>query len=428
MDAVPKRREPAGRRSTRIRRPESSGNSSATRATVPSSSVARGQCCNRRVGESSTPIEGFEHGGINRAAVPRARVDLEERVARVTRHAAEVLTPEEVRPLFERESAPRAYIGFEPSGLLHVGHLVTARKMRDLSEAGCRLTVFLADWHAWINDKFEGSLEKIRECGQYMQSAFVELGVDAERTEFRWAQDLQAQKGYWDRVVRVAKATSLARSRRALPIMGRAVEDANLDTAKLFYPSMQAADIFELPVEIAYAGIDQRRAHVLAREVAHHYEWPVPVAIHTPLISSLKGGGRMDPESKTHERKMSKSDPAAGIPIPSEPEVITSRLGGAYCPAKEVDGNPVVEIVRYVVFPWEGQLSVERAAKHGGPAVFATEEEFLKAWKAGSLHAQDLKAAVATSLIRIMAPAHRFFRGHPEAIPPSLRPGGAGAA
>jgi tyrosyl-tRNA synthetase len=352
-------------------------------------------------------------------------VDLEERVARVTRNTAEVLTPEEVRPLFERETAPRAYIGFEPSGLLHVGHLITARKMRDLTEAGCRLTVFLADWHAWINDKLGGSLEKIRECGRYMQSAFLALGVDPERTEFRWAQDLQAQKGYWDRVVRVAKATSLARSRRAMPIMGRSEDDTNLDTAKLFYPSMQAADIFELPVEIAYAGIDQRRAHVLAREVAHHYHWPVPVAVHTPLISSLKGGGRMDPESQTVERKMSKSDPTAGIPIPSDPEVIASRINAAYCPAKEVDGNPVVELVRFVIFPWEGKLLIERTAKHGGPLLVETEGEFVKTWKAGSLHPQDLKGAVATALSRITEPASRFFRSHPEAIPPILRPGGS---
>lgn len=350
-------------------------------------------------------------------------MDLEDRIARVGRHTAEVLTPEELRALFERESAPRAYIGFEPSGLLHLGNLVTARKMRDLTEAGCRLTVFLADWHAWINDKLGGSLERIRECGQYMQSAFVALGVDPERTAFRWARDLQAETGYWDRVVRVAKAISLARSRRALPIMGRAEEEANVDTAKLFYPSMQAADIFQLPVDLAYAGVDQRRAHVLAREVAHHYHWPVPVALHTPLISSLKGGGRMDPEAQTVERKMSKSDPSAGIPIPSDPEVIAARVSAAYCPAKEVDGNPVVELARFVVFPWEGQLSVDRAAKHGGPLVLASEDEFVKTWRAGALHPQDLKAAVAAAIVRITEPAGRYFGAHPDAVPPFLKPG-----
>ncbi|MFZ0830208.1 MAG: tyrosine--tRNA ligase [Thermoplasmata archaeon] len=350
-------------------------------------------------------------------------MDLEERVARATGNTAEVLTTEELRKLFERETSPRAYIGFEPSGLLHVGHLITARKIRDLTDAGCRVTVFLADWHAWINDKLGGSLEKIREAGRYMQSGFLALGVDPARTDFRWAQDLQDGKDYWARVIRVAKVTSLARSRRALPIMGRVEEEANLDTAKLFYPSMQAADIFQLPVEIAYAGVDQRRAHVLAREVAHHYHWPVPVAIHTPLISSLKGGGRMDPESQTVERKMSKSDPTAGVPIPSDPEIVAGRIGAAYCPAKEVDGNPVVELVRFVIFPWEGKLSVERASKHGGPVEISTAEEFLATWRAGSLHPQDLKAAVAAALTRITAPAERFFSDHPEAIPSMLSPG-----
>ncbi len=349
-------------------------------------------------------------------------MDLDERVARIVRNTAEVLTPEELRPLFERESAPRAYIGFEPSGLLHVGHLVTARKMRDLTDAGCQLTVFLADWHAWINDKLDGSLDRIRDAGRYMQEAFIALGVDPARTRFRWAQELQAEPGYWDRVVRVAKATSLARSRRALPIMGRGEEEANLDTAKLFYPSMQAADIFQLPVDIAYAGVDQRRAHVLAREVAHHYRWPVPIGVHTPLVSSLKGGGRMDPESLTVEKKMSKSDPDAGIPIHAEPELIADRLAAAYCPAKEVDGNPVVELARYVVIPWEGHLAVDRAPKHGGSLDLVGEEEFLKVWRSGALHPQDLKAAVAAGLARVTEPAKRFFAEHPGSIPGSLLP------
>jgi tyrosyl-tRNA synthetase len=344
-------------------------------------------------------------------------MDLDERVALVTRSTVEVLTPEEVRGVFERSERPRAYIGFEPSGRLTVGHLVCARKMIDLQEAGCELTVFLADWHAWINDKLGGSLERIQASGRYMQAAYTALGVDPARARYRWAHELTGSSEYWARVVRVAKATSLARTKRAMSVLGRSEEEAQLDTAKLFYPSMQAADIFELPVEIAYAGIDQRRAHVLAREVAHHYSWPVPVGVHTPLISSLKGGGRMDPTTLGVERKMSKSDPTTAITLPATDEEIRTRLAGAFCPAKEVDGNPVVELARYVLFPWEGHLDVVRQAKHGGPLSFATESEFTTAWAAGGLHPQDLKGAVAEGLIRILAPAHRYFTAHPDAAP-----------
>ncbi len=341
-------------------------------------------------------------------------MDVEARVDRVVRNTAEVLTTEEIRALFARTERPRAYIGFEPSGSLTIAHLITARKIIDLADAGCHVTVFLADWHAWINDKLDGDLARIEACGRYMQAAFTALGADPQRVSFRWAHELTGSSAYWARVVRVAKATSLARTKRAMSIMGRSEEESNLDSSKLFYPSMQAADIFELPVDLAYGGLDQRRAHVLAREVAHHYGWPVPAAVHTPLLSSLRGGGRMDPTDGLVEGKMSKSDPGSGAPIPSERDEIAARIAAAFCPVKEVEGNPVVEIVRFIVFPWEGRLTVERAAKHGGSVEFADEPAFLAAWTEGRLHPQDLKGAVVASLDRLIAPARRYFAAHPE--------------
>ncbi len=349
-------------------------------------------------------------------------MDLLERVGRVVRNAQEVLTPEEVRALFEREARPKAYIGFEPSGPLTVAHLITARKLRDLAEAGCDVTVFLADWHAWINDKLDGDLERIRASGRYMQAAFSALGADPDRVRYRWASELSGSSDYWARVVRVAKATSLARTKRAMSIMGRGEEESNLDTSRLFYPAMQAADIFELPVELAYGGMDQRRAHVLAREVAHHYHWPVPVAIHTPLLSSLKGGGRMDPSSGTTEAKMSKSDPGTAIAITADAPEIARRLAAAFCPARQVEGNPVVEAARFVVFPWEGRLRIERAEKHGGPVEFPDDAAFVAAWSEGRVHPQDLKNAVAGALDRLVAPARQFFSDHPDLGPGSFLP------
>jgi tyrosyl-tRNA synthetase len=334
-------------------------------------------------------------------------VELVERVARVVRHTAEVLTPEEVRTLFERSDRPRAYIGFEPSGTLTIAHLITARKILDLAEAGCEVTVLLADWHAWINDKLGGDLERIDAAGRSMQASFEALGATAPAVRYRWARDLVGSAEYWARVVRVAKATSLARAKRAMSIMGRTEEEASLDTSKMFYPAMQAADIFELKVDLAYGGLDQRRAHVLAREVAHHYSWPVPAAIHTPLLSSLKGSGRMDPLDGAAEGKMSKSDPTSSIAISAEAPEITARIASAFCPAKEVEGNPVVEIVRDILFPWEGRFAVERAEKHGGPVAFDEPGAFLGAWTAGALHPQDVKSAVATALDRILAPVRR---------------------
>lgn len=343
-------------------------------------------------------------------------MDVAERADLAARHTSEVLTRDELRALFERETRPKAYIGFEPSGALTVAHLIPALKMRELEQAGCEVTVFVADWHAWINDKLGTSLERIAAAGRYMEQAFQALGLDPQRTRYRWASDLVDHRDYWSRVVRIAKATSLARAKRAMTILGRSEAEADLDAAKLLYPSMQAADIFELPVDIAYAGMDQRRAHVLAREVAHHYGWPVPVALHTPLLSSLRGGGRMDPSGVAVEKKMSKSDPKGAIRIPSDEATVVAGVDGAFCPAKEVEGNPVVEAVRYILFPWEGRLHVDRASRHGGPIGFETEERFLAEWRKGALHPSDLKAAVAAGLNRVLAPTRQFFATHPAAL------------
>lgn len=347
-------------------------------------------------------------------------MDLEERVTLVTRSTVEVLTPEEVRTLLQGNDHPRAYIGFEPSGALTVAHLITARKIIDLADAGFDVTVFLADWHAWINDKLGGELPRIQASGRYMQAAFTALGANPDRVRYRWAHDLTASSDYWARVVRVAGATSLARTKRAMSILGRSEEEGTLDTAKLFYPSMQVADIFELPIDLAYGGMDQRRAHVLAREVAHQHHWPVPVAVHTPLLSSLRGGGRMDPTYGGVERKMSKSDPASAIPIPSDRATIAERVAGAFCPAKEVSGNPIVEVVQYIVFPWEGRFEVARPAKFGGPLAFETSEAFLTAWREGKLHPQDLKGAVVAALDRLTDMPRQFFEAHPEQGPRSF--------
>lgn len=342
-------------------------------------------------------------------------MDALARAEKVMRFSAETLTPAELARLFETRERPRAYIGFEPSGRLTVGHLVCIRKMRDLQEAGCDLTIFLADWHAWINDKLGGSLERIAVAGRYMQAVFTAFGVDPSKATYRWASELAGRSEYWARVVQVAKATSLARTKRAMTVLGRSEEESQLDTAKLFYPAMQVADIFELPTEIAYAGLDQRRAHVLAREVAHHYDWTPPVALHTPLIPSLSGGGRMDAATDGPIAKMSKSDPASAIPLPATESEIREKIRGAFCEAKQVEGNPVVEIARHVLLPWRGTIAVERAAQHGGPIAFEDAAALIAAWSSGSLHPMDLKNAVVRGLSEIVAAPSEALKGVPGA-------------
>ncbi|MBY8993506.1 MAG: tyrosine--tRNA ligase, partial [Candidatus Heimdallarchaeota archaeon] len=102
---------------------------------------------------------------------------MEEKIRLITRNAEEVIRTEEIEPLFKRKKIPNAYIGFELSGKLHIGNgLLCAMKMHDLVDAGVHMTIFLADWHSWVNNKLDGDLEKIRISGEYFIDGYKALG------------------------------------------------------------------------------------------------------------------------------------------------------------------------------------------------------------------------------------------------------------
>jgi tyrosyl-tRNA synthetase len=312
--------------------------------------------------------------------------------------------------------APSAYIGFEPSGTAHVGWMVCTQAVRELVDAGFDVTILLADWHAQINDKFGGDLDAIQACGRYMMDAFEALGVARDSVTYRWANEFAADPEYWALVVRVAKHTSLARMRRAMDIMGRTEDDADRDVSKFFYPAMQVADIFYMDLDLALGGMDQRHAHMLARDVAKKLGRKAPVALHTPLVPNLKGGaGRMDPA----EAKMSKSKPDSGIFLHDDQAAVRDKIQKAHCPAGAKDDNPVLDLLRLIVWPRLAAgtpFSVTRPAKFGGAATFATYDAVAAAFVAGDLHPADLKSAVAAAINDILAPVQAYFASHPDSL------------
>jgi tyrosyl-tRNA synthetase len=339
-------------------------------------------------------------------------MDIEQRMAILTRNAEEIVTQEELRELLSREGTPRAYIGFEPSGLVHLGWALVTSKIKDLADAGFEVTILWADWHAYINDKLGGDLDSIRVCARYMEDCFKALGVPDNGVKFVYASEILSDIEYWEKVIKVAKATSLSRVKRAMTIMGRSEDEAEVDFSKLIYPILQATDIFCMDMDLAYAGMDQRRAHMLARDAAEKLGWKKPVALHTPLLPGLKGGNRMDPVSF----KMSKSDPGGSINIHDDDEAVKSKMKKAFCPPeKEKEGeNPVLMMCRYIIFPRLGRMDISRPEKFGGDISFSSYEELTTSYFSGELFPLDLKNGAADSIIRILGAVREYFAAHQD--------------
>jgi tyrosyl-tRNA synthetase len=339
----------------------------------------------------------------------------DERMAILLRNAEEVVTMEEAKALLARPGSKRAYVGIEPSGLFHIGQgLVISEKVKDLCALDFDVTILLADWHAFINDKLGRDMVKIKACGEYLRDCFTALGVDGSKVHFIYASHLVDDANYWERVLRVSKASTVSRIRRAMTIMGRKEDEADADASKLIYPAMQAADIFHMRLDLALGGMDQRHAHMLARDVADKLGWGKFVALHTPLLPSLQGPGRMDAASSESEGKMSKSRPETCVFLHDPPATVDEKISKAFCPAKEAGGNPVLGLAKWVVFPAFGKMAVKRAEKFGGDVEFESYGVLEAAYVEGKLHPMDLKKAVAAHLNERLDPVRKYLAAHPE--------------
>jgi tyrosyl-tRNA synthetase len=328
---------------------------------------------------------------------------------KIISNTEETVTIEELKSVLEK-TKPKAYIGFEPSGSVHLGWKICSNKIKDFIECGFDFIILLADWHAYINDKLEGDIDKIKLCGKYMEDCFIAMGIDRNKVNFIYASDYISDPKYWEFVLKTSKATSVARVKRAMDIMGRVEEDAEKDLSKLFYPVMQVSDIFYLDLDVAYGGTDQRHAHMLARDLSKKLGIKSPVAIHTPLLTGLQAGGRMNPI----ENKMSKSKPDSMISIHDDPDNVNKKIKKAFCPEKQIEGNPILEICKFVIFPeLKGKaFLIERPDKFGGNLEFNSYEDLEKSFIDG-LHPLDIKNATAIYVNKILEPIRKYFEKNP---------------
>jgi len=204
------------------------------------------------------------------------------------------------------------------------------------------------------------------------------------------------------------------------------------DAAAIFYPCMQAADIFEMRLDVACAGIDQRKAHILAREAGERLGWGKPVSLHTPILMGLHGVpdasvGSYDEDPKLNQviaAKMSKSKPEDNILIHDEPEVVDRKIQRAFCPAGVVEGNPILEYYRILVFRDSEGFELERDLKYGGRMGFETYPQLEKAFATGKIHPKDLKTNISRMLSEKLAPVRDYFKKYPAPLEEMRKLGG----
>ncbi len=319
-------------------------------------------------------------------------MDNQEKFDLIKRNTEEIVTLEEIELLLKKKKHPVVYCGYEPNGPMHLGHFVTITKLLDLERAGFKVVILLADVHALLNRK--GNEEEIKKEVENWRKTIRAIGIKAEivlGSKFQFKKDYQLD------VMKLAQSSTLQRGLRSMQEIARDVENATI--SQLWYPLMQVADIKHLGVDVALGGMEQRKVHMIGRDMKKvtNYDF---IALHTPLITSLKGPGQ----------KMSKSIPGSGISVTDSYEEIKKTIQGAYCPEKEIKDNPLLQICRLIIFPHFGIMEILRPEKFGGHVDYHTYSALENAFAEGKLHPLDLKNAVVEYLENIISPIRKRYK------------------
>ena len=317
-------------------------------------------------------------------------MDIKSKIELIKKGTLEVVNTEELEEKLKKDQ-PIAYTGYEPSGKIHLGHAITVMKLKQLQNMGFKIKILLADYHAYLNGK--GTLEEILKTAKYNEKCFKALGL-SEDTEFVYGSSFQTKKAYTDEIYKLATLTTLQRAKRSMDQVSRNSE--NPKVADAIYPLMQVADMKALDVDIALGGMEQRKIQMLARETLPKISQDPPVCIHTPLLHGLDG-----------DEKMSSSK-GNFIAIDDSEEEIKTKINKSFCPVKEIDGNPVIEIATHFIFPNQEKILIERPEKFGGNLELS-ENELIDIYRSGELHPMDLKNAVATYMVNYLDSVREYM-------------------
>jgi tyrosyl-tRNA synthetase len=118
---------------------------------------------------------------------------------------------------------------------------------------------------------------------------------------------------------------------------------------------------------------------------------------------------------KEGQEKMSKSDPNSAIFMEDTAAEVKSKIRGAFCPPGIVEGNPCLDWIKHIVFPYfedrnpsPGWL-LKRSLENGGEKYFNSYDDFEADYRSGTLHPGDVKSNLTDAINAMLEPVRKHF-------------------
>ena len=311
---------------------------------------------------------------------------VEERLDLITRNLQEVIGEDELKGLLKSKKEISVYWGTMPTGSISIAYFFPMLKIADFLKAGLRVKILLADLHAALDSVPWDLVEKRY---NYYEKAIVTIlktiGVDTKKLEFVKGSDFQLTPEYMNDVLKLSVLSSVNDATRAASEAVKTAKVGNVKVSGLIYPLMQALDEEYLKVNIQFAGVDQRKIQVFAREFLPKIGYKQRIELMSPMIRGLVG------------KQMSSSIEATKIDLLDDEKKVIVKIKNAECAAGNSD-NGIMALLQYLIFGVKNNFIVERDEKYGGNLVYESYEKVETDFKSKKLHPLDLKNAVAKEI------------------------------
>lgn len=316
----------------------------------------------------------------------------------IFRNLEEIIGRESLEVKIANKQKLLGYVGFAPTGQLHIGYLIPCMKIRDLTLAGCDVTIMLADLHAMLDNRKTPS-QLIGARSEYYRLVLTKiltvLGANLTRIKFVRGSDFQRTGDYFMDVLELSSRVLVSAAKKAGSEVVKQSDESKLGSA--IYPVMQAIDenyvgqaTFGLQVDFELGGIDQRKIFCFSRD----WDNCKISYLMTPNISLGK------------KEKMSSSNGTGKIIFYDNDDIISTKIEKSFCS----DGDPsngLVKLMQCVFFPLHIKLPVLLDDdKYIG---YSSYREFEKGFVDGEFVSFHLKTMITRLLCQLMEPIRDYL-------------------
>jgi tyrosyl-tRNA synthetase len=215
------------------------------------------------------------------------------------RGVAEIIIEEDLVKLLNSGRKLRLKEGFDPSFPdIHLGHMLTLRKLRQFQELGHQVILIVGDWTAQIGDPSGVSItrpmlskEEVQTNAETYMKQFFKV-VDKKKTEVRWQSEWFGKFTLTD-IIQLASKFTIAQLMAREDFSNRYTAGRPIALTELLYPLLQAYDSVVIQADVEFGGNDQKFNLLVGRELQSVTGQPPQQCFLTPLLIGTDGSQKM---------------------------------------------------------------------------------------------------------------------------------------